>query len=89
VFLHVLDSAGRMVAQGDGPPLNGWYPTSAWLAGQVIAERRTVTLPAGADLAGLRVAVGLYRPADGVRLPVFDARGARQDADRIILTPAP
>jgi len=89
VFLHVLDSAGQMIAQGDGPPLNGWYPTSAWLAGQVIAERRAVSLPAGADLAGLRVAVGLYRRADGVRLPVFDARGARQADDRILLMSAP
>jgi hypothetical protein len=35
----------------------------------------------------LRVAVGLYTPADGVRAPVVDAQGIRLEEDRILLAP--
>jgi hypothetical protein len=88
-FVHVLDAAGEKVAQEDGPPLNGWYPSSAWEQGQIIADRRQIALPAGIDPAGVRVAVGLYTPADGIRAPVVDAQGVRQPEDRILLTPIP
>ena len=88
VFVHVLDAAGQAVAYGDGPPLGGWYPSSAWAAGQVVLDIRRVPLPAGVDPARLRVAVGLYTAADGARLPVTDAHGTPQADDQIVLTPA-
>ncbi len=87
-FIHVLDASGTQIAQGDGPPLHGWYPSSAWEPGQVIADRRQITLPAGVDPSGVQVAVGLYTPSDGVRAPVVDAQGARQAEDRILLPAA-
>jgi hypothetical protein len=87
-FIHVLDAGGAMVAQGDGPPLHGWYPSSAWEPGQIIADHRQIPLPERIDPADLRVAVGLYTPADGARAPVFDAKGVRQGQDRILLRPS-
>ena len=75
VFVHVLDSRGERVAQGDGPPVNGRYPSSAWLPGQIVVDNRRIPLPAGVNPADLRVAVGLYTPEDGARLPATDARG--------------
>ncbi|MGH2461628.1 MAG: 6-pyruvoyl-tetrahydropterin synthase-related protein, partial [Chloroflexota bacterium] len=30
VFVHLLDARGRLVAQHDGPPLAGTYPTTDW-----------------------------------------------------------
>jgi len=87
VFIHVLDASGRTIAQGDGSPLSGWYPTSAWLPGQVIADERRIPLPAGASPGGLRVAVGLYMLEDGSRLPVTDAAGMRRPDDQILLAP--
>ncbi len=86
VFVHVLDVTERRVAQGDGPPLQGWYPTSAWASGQVIADRRRIVLPPDTPPQDLRVAVGLYSPTDGVRLPVYDQAGARQAEDRVLLS---
>jgi 6-pyruvoyl-tetrahydropterin synthase related domain len=86
-FVHVLDAGGNRIAQGDGPPLGGWYPSSAWEPGQIVADRRHIALPAGVDPAGIGVAVGLYTPGDGVRAPVTDAQGARQADDRILLAP--
>jgi hypothetical protein len=88
-FVHVLDAESEKIAQEDGPPLNGWYPSSAWAPGQIIADRRQIVLPDGVDPAHVRVAVGLYTPADGVRVPVTDEQGARQVEDRILLAPAP
>jgi hypothetical protein len=86
-FVHVLDAAGATIAQGDGPPLHGWYPSSTWEPGQIIADHRQIPLPAGVDPSGVRVSVGLYTPADGVRAPVVDAQGVRQAEDRIVLAP--
>lgn len=61
VFLQLLDPSGRVVSQADGYPWEGRYPTSAWVAGQTVQDRRRLKLPA--DLAPGRYSViaGLYR----------------------------
>ncbi len=90
VFAHVLDASSTKAAQGDGPPLNGWYPTSRWAPGQIVADRRTIPLPTDAPAAGpLTVAVGLYRLDDGSRLPVITTTGERVPDDQIILPVLP
>jgi hypothetical protein len=38
VFIHIVDQNGQSVGQGDGPPLSGDWPTSAWLPGQSITD---------------------------------------------------
>lgn len=88
VFVHVLDAEGMRIAQGDGPPVRGLYPTSAWRPGQIIADVRRIPLPADARLDRLHIAVGLYTPADGARLPALDSKGSRLPQDQIVLTPA-
>jgi hypothetical protein len=67
IFLHLVDADGRLVAQSDGFAWDGAYPTSAWLAGQPLADRRQLPLP-GQGPYQLRV--GLYRLDGGQRLPV-------------------
>lgn len=90
VFAHVLTADNTKAAQGDGPPMMGWYPTSQWAPGQVVEDRRTIPLPAEAALReGLTVAVGLYRLGDGSRLPVTTTAGARVPNDQIILPVTP
>lgn len=86
VFLHVPDPSRQVIAQADTPPMAGRYATSAWAPGQVIEDTHRVLLPGGVSPASLRVAVGLYNPADGSRLPVLDARGARQAEDQVLLS---
>jgi hypothetical protein len=83
-----LDGRGGRVAQGDGPPVNGRYPSSAWLPGQIVVDNHRIPLPAGINPADLRVAVGLYVPGDGARLQVTDARRVREPDDQIVLAPA-
>ena len=38
VFVHVLDQAGKIVAQYDGPPAGGELPTRAWSPGATFAD---------------------------------------------------
>jgi hypothetical protein len=70
VFVHVVDEAGRPVAQGDAPPLGGAYPTSLWEAGERIEDEYEVAAASG------RVLIGLYRPDTGERLRTEDGRDA-------------
>jgi len=69
VFVHVLDAANHVIAQKDDVPDGGQMPTTAWVPGQVIADRYEVSLP-GALPAGAQLEVGLYEPASGKRLTV-------------------
>jgi hypothetical protein len=68
VFLHLRDAAGQLVAQADGPPLGGWYPTSWWTAGEQVTDEHTFALPAGITSGEYRLVAGLYDPATGARL---------------------
>lgn len=66
IFVHLYDAAGNLLAAGDGPPMNGAFPSSLWEPGDVILDIHY--LPPSAE--GARIAVGMYRLEDGVRLPV-------------------
>ncbi|MBN1977154.1 MAG: hypothetical protein JW918_07105 [Anaerolineae bacterium] len=75
IFFHVLDPAGNLVAQHDAPPLDGVYPTSKWIVGDVFTQRIELDVPPGAyDLV-----VGMYTYPDIVRLPVAGDRPYAQD----------
>jgi 4-amino-4-deoxy-L-arabinose transferase-like glycosyltransferase len=70
VFLHVLNEAGQVVAQGDGPPLGGQYPTSVWRPGQYLADERQIMLPPDIPPGRYQLVAGLYWPANGQRLAI-------------------
>jgi hypothetical protein len=83
VFVHLLDGNGRLVGQNDGAPVNGYYPASAWLPGQIISDTHRVQLPAGSPPAA--VGVGLYDLAGGQRVSATDAGGARLADDAVVI----
>ena len=69
VFVHLQDGSGGLVDTGDGPPMQGAFPTSTWVPGDVIADAHSVgPLTVGSEY---RIAVGLYNPTDGLRLPAY------------------
>jgi hypothetical protein len=70
VFIHVLNATGEIVAQADGIPLEGRYPTSAWGAGEPIVDTRILVLPSDLSAGDYSLALGLYDPVDGSRLEV-------------------
>ncbi len=71
-FVHLLDPAtGQPLAQHDGMPRHNTYPTSQWVAGEIVADELFLPLadvPAGefALVAGLYEVVGETYPRLGV-----------------------
>ena len=74
-----------MVAQADGPPTGGDYPTSLWAPGETIVEQRTLDVE---DLSSgvYELALGMYLLETGDRLPATGANGERLAHDVISLT---
>jgi len=75
VFVHLLGPDGSPLAGADGPPVGGDYPTSFWRAGDQVQDRHTLSLPANLTAGTYRLAVGLYDPQTGVRVPRLDGAG--------------
>ena len=73
------------LAQGDGPPLGGGYPTDLWVAGDLLADLRRVALPVESSPGRYTLLVGLYSLQTGERLPAFDEQGTRLPADAVPL----
>lgn len=71
-FAHLIGESERPLAQHDGPP--GEAPTTAWLPGEIVADRHVIPL-AGLAPGRYRLAVGLYDPTTLVRLPTPDGTG--------------
>jgi hypothetical protein len=70
VFVHLLDAEGTTVAQGDGPPLDGAWPTSLWPTGYRLQDLHVITLSADLPPGDYELLVGLYEPSTGLRLPL-------------------
>ena len=75
VFVHLLGAGLEPVAQGDGPPLMGDYPTTMWAPGEVIADPHSVALPADLPPGQYRLLVGMYDLATLARLARLDGAG--------------
>jgi hypothetical protein len=69
VFVHLLDSRGTLVAQHDGMPDGGRYPTSLWAPGEAVADERPLILPGDLAPGTYTLYAGLYDPRTGIRLP--------------------
>lgn len=69
LFVHLRDPlTGRNVAQADGPPLDGWYPTSWWPAGEIITDERVFPVPEQLPVGEYNLVVGWYVYPSGERL---------------------
>lgn len=82
VFVHAYDAEGHLLSTGDGPPYAGRFPTSLWQPGDRILDIHTLPVPEEDEIA--RVAVGLYHPETGERLPATLAGEALPDYAVII-----
>jgi 4-amino-4-deoxy-L-arabinose transferase-like glycosyltransferase len=71
-FVHLRHpDTGQNVAQADGPPANGWYPTSIWQTGEVIVDERKFLVPKEIAAGMYDLVVGWYDPDSGVRLEEY------------------
>ncbi len=81
VFVHVLDAAGKIIAQKDVAPREGSYPTSIWDANEWIRDDYAFALDAAPPY---QIEIGMYSQRDLARLAVYDASGAWV-GDRVLL----
>ncbi len=74
-FAHLgtgLDGS-PLVAQRDGTPCDGLYPTSAWQPGEVVPDSFAITLPEDASPREYPLIVGWYHFPSLERLPLLEA----------------
>jgi 4-amino-4-deoxy-L-arabinose transferase-like glycosyltransferase len=74
VFVHLIDSDGRMWAQHDGAPLRGLHPTTHWVTGEILSDPRELLLPANVPPGRYRLEVGMYLPETMEHLSVTDGK---------------
>ncbi len=79
VFLQLLDTNGKLVAQNDGLTADGFFPTTLWPAGRIIADRREIELPATTKPGLYRWVAGLYHSENQERLTVVTTNGPSPD----------
>ena len=75
VFVHLLAPDGSMTSQQDNYPVGGTYPTSLWLAGEVVTDVYEITVHADATPDAHRLEVGMYVAETGVRLSACGEQG--------------
>jgi hypothetical protein len=73
VFVHVLDADGAIISQVDREPQAGEAPTTGWLTDEVIVDIVGIPLPELGQ--SVSIALGLYDPITGKRLPLNRAGG--------------
>mgnify|MGYP001820177042 FL=1 len=80
IFAHLVDpqSGDQVLAQGDGAPMGGRWPTSLWSPGVSLDDVHTIPIPDGLSPGTYEVVVGLYDPVTGSRLRLPDGSDALQ-----------
>jgi Dolichyl-phosphate-mannose-protein mannosyltransferase len=76
VFVHLVDSSGKVIASHDSQPHSGKSPTSGWEPGQLIVDPIVLQIPHYISPGlGHKLEVGMYIAASGERLTTLDSNG--------------
>jgi hypothetical protein len=81
VFVHLLDSSNKIVAQVDLAPMGGTRPTTLWQTNEVIRDEYPIKLPDKLAPGTYSLVAGMYQPPNGPRLTLPDG------ADEVPLGP--
>jgi hypothetical protein len=82
VFVHLLDAQGQLIAQHDGPPRLGVYPTSAWSGDEKVTDVHPIQIPSGFE-GDAHISLGLYAADSLERLSATDPGGTAYP-DRVV-----
>ncbi len=85
VFVHLVDSQGRIQSQVDRQPANGRAPTSGWVEGQIIVDEYALSIDPDTPAGLFQIQVGMYDARTMIRLPMLDENGQHQPDDRALL----
>jgi hypothetical protein len=86
VFVHLVDGAGALAGQHDARPAGERRPTGTWLGGEIVLDEHPLVIPPGS--APLDLAIGLYDPLTGERMPIVRGPGAGAE-DRAVRVALP
>ncbi len=84
VFVHLVNAQDAIAAQYDAMPQGNTYPTSWWVAGEVVTDNITLSLK-DAPPGAYRLAVGMYDSAAQTRLEALGPENQHLPGDRVIL----
>lgn len=80
IFVQLLDSQNRLVAQQDALPLGGVYHTYKWVPGQVITDWYRLPVPPDLPPGDYWLEIGAYHSMTSQRLQLIDAAGGASRA---------
>lgn len=73
VFVHLVDSAGVMVAQYDeAPGVRQGYPARSWYPEDIVISMHPLSIPRDSPAGRYELRIGVYFWADGHRLPAAE-----------------
>ena len=75
IFVHLVDDQGNLIAQNDGPPREGYWPTSHWQPGEAVDSLNRIPLPRPLAPGDYTLLIGMYNPQTGERLAVHEIDG--------------
>jgi hypothetical protein len=85
VFVHLLGTDGKVVAQMDTQPAGGTRATKTWQPGETVRDNIGVAISSGVPTGQYRVEVGIYDLLTLRRLPVADADGLPVLNDAVVI----
>ncbi|MBU6361281.1 MAG: DUF2142 domain-containing protein [Chloroflexi bacterium] len=85
VFLHLVDKNNKIVAQRDGPPANGFLPTTHWQAPLTFDEQRDLTIPTDLNFGSYQLHIGMYDLQTGARIGIQNTLGEWQPEAALVI----
>jgi hypothetical protein len=76
VYVRAIDSQDQIRARADSPPAMGFWGTTRWQAGNLVADEQVLVRPPETSAGTYRLEVGMYDPKTWAVLePVSGQRG--------------
>lgn len=83
VFVHFMDSDGKVAFQNDHPLFSDERPPSQWIRGEVYKERLKIEMPEGLRNGIYNIKIGLWDPITVKRLKAREGLFKRSDGVKI------
>jgi len=84
VFTHLIDEQGTLWGQKDNQPVDGFYPTTKWRAGEIVRDQYNLMISPETPPGHYWLEVGMYLAETGERLTISD-NGSGQAGTKILL----
>jgi hypothetical protein len=85
VFIHLVDPLDHIWGQRDNPPVDGFYPTTLWEAGEIVRDQYDLNISPDAPPGEYQIEIGMYLAETGERLLTLAEDGSVR-GDKILLT---